>query len=75
MSGYQVASTRHYYANMNVTGGVFKQNGITSMPKSVPCLMLDKVRRLFLSEMFCSSNFDFACAGERERNNLMRSGL
>ena len=49
------------FENMNklpfidVTGGMFKSNGTTRVPKSVPCLVLDKVRLLFPSEMFCSS--------------------
>ena len=38
-----------------ITGGMFKSNGTTSLPKSVPRLVLDKVRLLFPSEMFCSS--------------------
>ena len=40
---------------IDLTGRTFKSNGTTSMPKSVPRLMLDKVRLMFLSEMFCSS--------------------
>ena len=37
---------------MYVTGGMFKLNGTTSVPKSVPRLVVDKVKLLFLSEMF-----------------------
>ena len=54
------------------------------MPKSVPRLVLDKVRLMFVSVVLRvrgksgereHNNFDFACVGERERYNLMRSGL
>ena len=31
---------------------MFKSNGTISMPKSVPCLLVDKVKLLFSSEMF-----------------------
>ena len=34
-----------------VTGGTLKSNRTTSVPKSVPCLVLDKVKLLYLSEM------------------------
>ena len=34
-----------------VTGGMFEANGTTSVPMSIPRLMLDKVRLLFSSEM------------------------
>ena len=38
---------------MDVTGGMFlKLNGTTSVPKSVPRLVVDKVKLLYLSEMF-----------------------
>ena len=37
---------------INVTGGMFKTNGTTSMPKSVPSLIVDKVKLLYSSEMF-----------------------
>ena len=33
-------------------GGMFKSNGTTSMPKSIPRLVVDKVKLLFSSEMF-----------------------
>ena len=36
-------------------GGMFEANETTSVPKSVSRLILDKVRLLFLSEMFYSS--------------------
>ena len=73
------------------------------MPKSITRLVVDKVKLLYLSEMFliqsilfdikvsnksllkelnnvlfcscCCCTDDFTCAGERERDNLMRSGL
>ena len=38
--------------SINVTGGTFMSNGTTSMPMSVPRLVVDKVKLLFLSEMF-----------------------
>ena len=38
-----------------VTGGRFESNGTTSVPKSVPFLMMDKIRLLYLSELFYSS--------------------
>ena len=36
---------------INVTGGMLKPNGTTSVPKPIPHLMLDKVRLTFSSEM------------------------
>ena len=51
------------YYSMYVTGGMFKLNRTTSVPKSVPRLMLDKDRLLFSSEMVysskCCSNLEF----------------
>ena len=41
--------------DMYVTGGMFKSNGTTSMPKSVPRLVLDKVRLVFVSEVVHSN--------------------
>ena len=40
---------------INVTGGMFPTNGTTSVPLSIPHLILVKVRLLFSSEMFYSS--------------------
>ena len=37
---------------MHVMGGMFKSNETTNVPKSVPCLVVDKVKLLFLSELF-----------------------
>ena len=60
------------------------------MPKSVPHLVLDKVRQVLVYEGLNSNvyvqlvpnishsqelNNDFACVGGRERNILMPSGL
>ena len=39
---------------MHVTGGMFKSNGTTSVPKSIPRLVVDKVKLLFSSELFLS---------------------
>ena len=47
---------QHCCTNFRIMGGRFKSNGTTSVPKSVPRLMLDKVRQRFLSESsHCSS--------------------
>ena len=55
-----------------VTGGMFEANGTTSMPKSVPHLILDKVRLLFSSEMFCSSQIKVHNKSfSRELNNVL----
>ena len=39
---------------MYVTGGKFGSNGTTRVPKSIPRLVLDKVRLLFMSVVFDS---------------------
>ena len=70
-------------ANIYVMGGMFNANRPTSVPKSVPRLILDKVRLLFSSEMFYSSQIKVPKSVTiltllvlgRERNNIMRSGL
>ena len=38
--------------SINVTGGTFMSNGTTSVPMSIPRLVVDKVKLLFSSEMF-----------------------
>ena len=40
---------------MYVTGGMCMSNGTTSVPKSVPRLVVDKVRLVFMSVEFDSS--------------------
>ena len=40
---------------MHVTGGRFGSNGTTSAPKSVPCLVLAKVRQVLVSEVVNSN--------------------
>ena len=54
---YKLKSDRNSkISDMYVTGGRFGSNGTTRVPKSVPRLVLDKVRLLFMSvsskEMF-----------------------
>ena len=47
--------TQGYKAyGINVTGGGFKSNGTTYVPKSIPHLVVVKVKLLFLSEMLYS---------------------
>ena len=41
---------------MHVTGGMFEPNGTTSMPNSVPRLVVDKVKLLNSSEMFITES-------------------
>ena len=43
------------YLRINVTGGKWQSNGTTSMPKSVPRFVVDKVRLVFVSVAFVSS--------------------
>ena len=38
-----------------VKGGRFRSNGITNLPKSVPRLVLDKVRQVLVSEVLNSN--------------------
>ena len=38
-------------SSIYVTGGMFKSNGTTSVPKSIPRLVVDKVKLLCSSEM------------------------
>ena len=60
---------------------MFKSNGTTSVPKSIPRLVVDKVKLLFSSEMFLIQSilFDIKVPNKsllQELNNvLMRSGL
>ena len=41
---------------MHVTGGMFEPNGTNSMPKSVPRLVVDKVKLLNSSEIYSQIN-------------------
>ena len=49
----------HHIVCIYVTGGMFMSNGTTSVPKSFPCLVLDKVRLLFSSETYKMINLSF----------------
>ena len=66
---------------MYVTGGTFESNRTTSVPKSVPRLVVDKVKLLFSSELFLIQLIliDIKVPNKslsQELNNvLMRSGL
>ena len=47
---YSIVHKRNEYntrTTIYVTGGMFKSNGTTSMPKSVPRLVVDKVKLLY----------------------------
>ena len=59
-------------ANIYVMGGMFNANRPTSVPKSVPRLILDKVRLLFSSEMFYSSQIKVSNKSlSHELNNVL----
>ena len=52
---YKLKSDRNSkISDMYVTGGKFGSNGTTRVPKSIPRLVLDKVRLLFMSVVFDS---------------------
>ena len=61
---------------MHATGGMFKSDGTTSVPKSVPRLVVDKVKLLFSSEMFLFQSilFDIKVPNKspsQELNNVL----
>ena len=47
----KISSKNKRLKMINVMGGMFKSNWTTSVPKSIPRFVLDKVRLLLLSEM------------------------